>query len=91
MKKQMLAVLVGAVMGLPAMASAQNVYVGLNAGKATQKAKFEGITAKDDFTSYKLYGGYNFNNNFAIEGGYAHLGTLNVSFTTPGFVDDFQA
>ncbi len=91
MKKQMLAVLVGAVVALPVVASAQSAYIGLNAGKATQKVTVEGDgSAKDDFNSYKLYGGYNFNNNFGIEGGYAHLGTLDATFISGGNRNDFK-
>lgn len=90
MKKQILAVLVGAMMAVPAIASAQS-FIGLNVGKATQKITVEGDgSAKDDFTSYKLYGGYNFNPNFGIEGGYAHLGTMDASFQVGADVNDFK-
>ena len=33
-------------------------------------------------TGYKLFGGYQLNRNFAIEGGYFDLGKLNYTFTT---------
>lgn len=34
-------------------------------------------------TAYKLFAGYNFNNSFAIEGGYADLGKPAVKSTGP--------
>jgi len=86
MKKQILAVLVGAVMGVPMIAAAQGAYVGVNVGKAKQKLSTyeDGFTLKDDATGYKLYGGYGFNQNFGIEGGYTHLGKFTDSYIDSG-------
>ncbi|GGI19432.1 outer membrane beta-barrel protein [Oxalicibacterium faecigallinarum] len=82
MKKQMLAVLVGAMMALPVVASAQTSYVGINVGNAKQKVGIEDATGsiKDSSTGYKIYGGYNFNQNLGIEGGYVSFGKGKVAY-----------
>ena len=45
---------------------------------------FSGITIENDDrdTGYKLFGGYQFNRNFAIEGGYFDLGEFSYTATT---------
>ena len=40
------------------------------------------ITDDDRDTGYKLFGGYKFNKNFALEGGYFDLGTFGFTATT---------
>src|SRR5688572_4917359 len=37
----------------------------------------------DDDLGYKLYGGYRFNRNFALEGGYFNLGDYSFTATSP--------
>jgi OmpA-OmpF porin, OOP family len=41
-----------------------------------------GMTRDDSSTSYKLFGGYQFNRYFALEGGYFHLGRFGFTSTT---------
>lgn len=41
-----------------------------------------GISDRDRSTGFKLYGGYQFNNNFALEGGYFNLGKFGYTATT---------
>jgi OOP family OmpA-OmpF porin len=45
---------------------------------------FTGVTIADDDrdTGYKLYGGYRFNRNFAVEGGFFDLGKFGFTATT---------
>jgi OmpA-OmpF porin, OOP family len=71
-------------------------YVGANVGQSRAKIDDERITGSllgagltttsiiDDNrdTGYKLYGGYQFNKNFAVEGGYFDLGKFGYTATT---------
>jgi OOP family OmpA-OmpF porin len=41
-----------------------------------------GITRDEDDFAYKLFGGYQFNRNFALEGGYFNLGKFGFTSTT---------
>ncbi|WP_291010720.1 OmpA family protein [Hydrogenophaga sp.] len=78
----------GAVMAVPALAQDSSFYYyGITAGQSNTDTDAAGITAgllpgvsaaststdqKD--TAYKLFGGYQFNRNIAVEGGYFNLG-----------------
>jgi len=68
--------------------SAQNWYAGASAGQATAKdvACDLDITCSldDSDTGYKLFGGYNFSKNLAVEFGYADLGEISASGTDTG-------
>lgn len=44
---------------------------------------FNTFSSDDHATAYKLFGGYQFNRNFALEGGYFNLGKFNYSTTLP--------
>ena len=71
-------------------------YIGLNAGRtkanfnndsvnATLAGQGFGVTSRTEDNSgngYKLFGGYQFNRNIAIEGGYFDLGRFNYSLAT---------
>lgn len=41
-------------------------------------------TVDDSDTAWKLFAGYRFNKNFALEGSYADLGNAGLSYTAPG-------
>jgi OOP family OmpA-OmpF porin len=62
-----------AALAAPVAAQAE-AYIGANVGRAEQKVEVSGISFKENDTGFKLYGGYNFNQNFGIEGGFADLG-----------------
>jgi len=82
--------LVGAAVAAPASAADLGGYVGASAGqsradvdKGEIDAAFGSLglgsrtsTDETDF-GWKVYGGYQFNQNFAVEGGYTHLGKAN--------------
>lgn len=85
--------LTGAILSAPAVA-APGWYLGANLGGTKYDASAAdldsswrslGFTASssvdDTDTGYKLFGGYQFNNNFALEGGYVDLGKMTFSST----------
>lgn len=92
MIKQLGVVVIGAALMTPFMAQAEGAYVGFNAGRSNQKVNLynEG-TYKDSATAYKLYGGYEFNRYFGVEGGYVNMGKTKFPFIssigTPGISD----
>ena len=56
-------------------------YVGVSFGSGDADLGFElrdGLTYDGKDTAYKLYAGYRFNENFAVEGGYAELGENSI-------------
>lgn len=71
-------------------ASAQGFYIGGSVGKSNIDDDIAGpglitsgtVDGKD--TGFKLYGGYQFNQYFAMEGGYVDLGTATYSGTFGG-------
>ena len=79
-----------------AMADDTGWYAGVNVGQSRAKiddARITGalvgggitttsITDDNRDTGYKLFGGYQFNRNFALEGGYFNLGTFGFAATT---------
>lgn len=92
-----LSLLTLALMAAPfAMADNNGWYGGVNLGQSkatiddariTSGLLGSGLTAgpinnDDQHTAYKLFGGYQFNKNFALEGGYFDLGQFGFSTTT---------
>jgi OmpA-OmpF porin, OOP family len=60
-------------------------YVGASLGQAQVDVDCSGTTACDDKdSSWKIFGGYQFNRNFSVELGYTDLGAVTAS--TPSFV-----
>lgn len=79
MKNTILFAMLAALAGTAA-AQSQGAYVGGNVGRAEQKVSIDGFgSEKDHDTGFKLYGGYNFTQNFGLEAGYADLGKLERS------------
>lgn len=65
-------------------------YMGFSIGSFTYEEQDDelGITVVDDSASaYRIMGGYRFNDNFAVEGGWGETGDLEESFSAfvPGF------
>lgn len=78
-----------------AMAGNDGWYAGLGVGRANSNFNSAGIAAavgtpataiseSNRDTAYKVFGGYKFNKNFALEGGYFDLGKFGFSGTTTG-------
>jgi OOP family OmpA-OmpF porin len=81
MKKNIFIALIAAAAIAPVAAQAQS-YAGVNVGRSTQKADITGFGSfTDHTTAFKLYGGYQFNENFGIEGGYADLGKAEYTYS----------
>lgn len=51
--------------------------------KITQNLANHSYSDDEQDLGYKLFGGYQFNKNFALEGGYFNLGKFNYSLSTP--------
>jgi OmpA-OmpF porin, OOP family len=88
LKKATLAALVavsGAVVSSTSFAQAKNTetgfYIGASIGQSTTDCDTSGtgLSCDDKDTAYKIFGGYKFNKNLAIEGGYTPLGEVNAS------------
>ena len=74
MKQKVWIALITAAAITPVAAQAQ-FYVGANVGRSMNKLSLEDVNSvKDNATAAKLYGGYQFDANFGIEGGYADMG-----------------
>ncbi|WP_158610216.1 outer membrane beta-barrel protein [Herminiimonas sp. KBW02] len=88
--KQLGVAVIGAALMAPLLAQAEGAYVGFNAGRANQKLNVSSDDGRDvlkeNSTGYKLYGGYEFNRYFGVQGGYIDLGKGNVTYVD----DDVQ-
>ncbi|MEZ5449528.1 MAG: outer membrane beta-barrel protein, partial [Thiolinea sp.] len=61
-----------------------NLYLGASAGQATFSCVDSSGALDDcDNTGWKIFGGYKFTDNIAIEGGYYNLAEEEVTFDTP--------
>ena len=49
-------------------------YVGLGAGQVTIEDSFDGLSIQGSDSAYKLFAGYRFNDNFALEAAYIDAG-----------------
>jgi OOP family OmpA-OmpF porin len=78
MKKNILIALIAAAAIAPVAAQAES-YVGASIGRGEQKWSADGDSIKDHNTAYKLFGGYQFNANVGIEGGWTDLGKFDMS------------
>lgn len=84
---------IGATLGTPALAQfVPGAYVGGNVGRASTDfgapaplvAPGIGFSQDERDTAWKLFGGYQFHRNFAIEGGYYDLGRYDYGYAAPG-------
>ncbi len=73
MKKNVLFALIAALAAPLAAHAEGNYYVGGNVGRAEQKVDVDGLSFKEHKTAYKVYGGYNYTENFGVEVGFADL------------------
>lgn len=88
MKKTLLAASMVAAVSLASAntyaADEMGGYVGGSFGKTTSDAldyldAIAGVSVDDSDTGYKVFAGYNFNANFAVEGFYADLGEISAT------------
>ena len=61
-------------------------YVGGALGKAYIDENIDGTNFKADGTSYRISGGYEFNDNFGVEASYLNLGKFDDSFDVGGVI-----
>jgi len=85
-KKVLAATVVAAFAALPTLAMAQarggNSDLGFYAGASVGQSKSDsnvGGSCDDKDTAYRIFGGYKFHPNIAVEGGYAPLGETSAS------------
>jgi len=75
-----------AQMRMPSMSSA---YIGGSIGQSKFKGDCAPVDCDKNDTAFRLFGGYQFNRNIAVELGYADLGKVSVS--VPGFSASVEA
>ena len=70
----------------PAFAQDAGFYIGGALGQSSFDVECAGTTSCDDSdSSWKIFGGYQFNKHFAVEFGYADLGETTASVPVPPF------
>lgn len=74
----------GVALSSGAFAQAKNAETGFYIGASAGQSKVDcgdvsPFSCDDTDTAYKIFGGYKFNRNLAVEGGYAQLGEASVS------------
>ena len=74
----------GVALSSGAFAQAKNTetgfYIGASVGQSTSDCgDVAPFSCDDSDTAYKIFGGYKFNRNFAVEGGYSPLGEVSVT------------
>lgn len=87
MKKVLLSTLLLSSIAATGFAQAEDMYAGLslaNSGSARFSNGSTTVENNNTPTAWKLYGGYNINNMFGIEGGYLSSGTYKFPGTLTG-------
>ena len=97
MPQKVLATLAFGLLPVIAMADG-NWLVGGGLGTAQARESFDGVRWEPSSTSYGIYGGYQFNDYFALQAGYLDLGSFDdsividgTSINIAGDVDGFTA
>src|SRR3954454_17315325 len=92
-KKLVVTALLAGFASVPTLAMAQakgNAELGFYAGASVGQSKSDcggsGGSCDDKDTAYRIFGGYKFHPNIAVEGGYAPLGETSASFGASGSV-----
>ena len=86
---------VSAAVSAPAFAQTTPWYAGVSAGQSKLKdvnandfratgVATNNVSIDDSDNAYKLFAGYKFNKNLAVEGGYTDLGKFSFNNTTTG-------
>jgi OOP family OmpA-OmpF porin len=86
MKKFLFTAMLGIIFSAPIAAYAEGGYFGLGVGKAKTSSDVDTNLAfalsRSNSTGGKIYGGYQFNQIFGLEAGYANLGASKDTFNT---------
>lgn len=82
--KKLIGIIAALLVAAPAAAQETGFYAGGSLGQATVKDFCEGtgalgIACDDSDTAWKIFGGYQFNPNFALEAGYSQIGEFDLS------------
>jgi OOP family OmpA-OmpF porin len=93
------ALAVGAALATqPALAGDSAWYAGVNVGQSSAEDACDDLTALGftgscnyEDTGFKVFGGYQFSKNFAVEFGWVDLGEVAASGTVLGFATNFAA
>jgi OOP family OmpA-OmpF porin len=72
----------GIALSAPFAVHADNAYVGVNVGSATQKFSYGGASGSESKTGAKIYAGSSIDKNFGVEVGYANFGKISKSFVS---------
>ena len=86
-KKVLVTALLAGFAALPTLAMAQakgnadlGFYAGISAGQSKSDCSGSSGSCDDKDTAYRIFGGYKFHPNIAVEGGYSPLGETSASF-----------
>jgi OOP family OmpA-OmpF porin len=87
-KKILVSALLAGFAAVPTLAMAQakggtsdlGFYAGASVGQSTADCNVSGGSCDDKDTAYRVFGGYKFHPNIAVEGGYSPLGETTASF-----------
>lgn len=83
--KQVQTILITLLLLLPLGAHAgSGLYAGGSIGSAGLKENFDGLTIDTSSTAFRMFGGWRFNDYFAVEGGYHNFGDFEQSFDIDG-------
>ena len=68
----------------PISAQAGGFFVGGSVGNANLNEDFDGLVVDDNSTSFRVFGGWRFNDYFSLEGGYHDFGDFEQVFDDVG-------
>lgn len=79
---KVLSIALGIALSVPFAANADDAYVGVNVGSATQKISSGGASGSENKTGAKIYAGSSIDKNFGVEVGYVNFGKISKSFSS---------
>ncbi len=98
-KKVLVTALLAGFAAVPTLAMAQarggsadlGFYAGASVGQSMSDCNASGGSCDDKDTAYRIFGGYKFHPNIAVEGGYSPLGETSASFPGGSFTAEANA
>lgn len=93
MKKILFATIIAATTMTSLSAHAEGAYAGLAVNRSSAEIEVVGATSssRDKPTGFKIYGGWEFTPNLAVEAGYADFGSAKTNFSTAAGVGSVEA